>query len=71
MDTVLSLSKPEDDADKSAIRMEFRKARLRTPETADQFAPLLSIQMIGSFNRPQGRERASAELISALSSKNF
>ena len=41
MDTVLSLSKPEDDADESAIRMEFRKARLRTPETADQFAPLI------------------------------
>jgi hypothetical protein len=37
MDTVAKLSKVEDD--ESAIRLDFLKARLRTPKTAGQFAP--------------------------------
>jgi hypothetical protein len=39
MDTVAKLSKVEDD--ESAIRLDFLKARLRTPKTAGQFAPLI------------------------------
>jgi hypothetical protein len=39
MDTVVKLSRVEDD--ETAIRLEFTKARLRTPKTADQFAPLI------------------------------
>lgn len=39
MDTVAKLSKVE--GDETAIRLEFLKARLRTPKTAEQFAPLL------------------------------
>jgi hypothetical protein len=39
MDTVAKLSKIEDD--ETAIRLEFAKARLRTPKTAGQFAPLI------------------------------
>jgi len=41
MDTVVSLAKPEDISDDTAIRLEFRKARLRTPVNANQFAPLI------------------------------
>ena len=39
MDTVAKLSKVE--GDETAIRLEFLKARLRTPKTAGQFAPLI------------------------------
>jgi AAA domain len=39
MDTVAKLSKVE--GDETAIRLEFLKARLRTPKTAAQFAPLI------------------------------
>jgi hypothetical protein len=39
MDTVAKLSKAE--GDEAAIRLEFSKARLRTPKTAGQFAPLI------------------------------
>jgi AAA domain len=39
MDTVAKLSKAE--GDETAIRLEFSKARLRTPKTAGQFAPLI------------------------------
>ena len=39
MDTVAKLSKV--DGDETAIRLEFVKARLRTPKTASQFAPLI------------------------------
>jgi hypothetical protein len=39
MDTVAKLSKVE--GDETAIRIEFSKARLRTPKTAGQFAPLI------------------------------
>ena len=39
MDTVAKLSKLDDD--ETAIRLEFAKARLRTPKTAGQFAPLI------------------------------
>jgi hypothetical protein len=39
MDTVLALSKADgEDGEDASIRMEFRKARLRTPATAAQFA---------------------------------
>jgi hypothetical protein len=44
MDTVVFLSRPigEDSApDETAIRLEFRKARLRTPANAEQFLPLV------------------------------
>jgi hypothetical protein len=40
MDTVVALSKSDKDDDDSSIKLEFRKARLRTPATAAQFAPL-------------------------------
>jgi hypothetical protein len=39
MDTVAKLSKVE--GDETAIRLEFIKARLRTPKTAGQFMPLV------------------------------
>jgi hypothetical protein len=39
MDTVFKLSKVE--GDETAIRLDFTKARLRTPKTAGQFAPLI------------------------------
>lgn len=39
MDTVVSLSKGDDDG--QSVRIEFRKARLRTPENAAEFAPRL------------------------------
>jgi hypothetical protein len=39
MDTVAKLTKVE--GDETAIRLEFAKARLRTPKTAGQFAPLI------------------------------
>jgi hypothetical protein len=39
MDTVAKLSKVE--GDETAIKLEFNKARLRTPKTAGQFAPLI------------------------------
>ena len=39
MDTVAKLSKVDGDA--TAIRLEFAKARLGTPKTAGQFAPLI------------------------------
>jgi len=39
MDTVAKLSKVE--GDETAIRLDFIKARLRTPKTAGQFAPLI------------------------------
>ena len=39
MDTVAKLSKIEDD--ETAIRLDFLKARLRTPKTAGQFVPLI------------------------------
>jgi hypothetical protein len=39
MDTVAKLTKVE--GDETAIRLEFVKARLRTPKTAGQFAPLI------------------------------
>jgi hypothetical protein len=45
MDTVIGLSKEETDA--AAVRLEFRKARLRTPETADQFKTL-SIRFVNN-----------------------
>lgn len=38
MDTVVSLTRAEDD---KSLSMEFRKARLRTPENREQFAPRL------------------------------
>ena len=38
MDTVVHLAKPEDDPESPEIRLEFRKARLRTPKTAHLFA---------------------------------
>jgi hypothetical protein len=42
MDTVLGLFKvDQDDELDTAIRLEFRKARLRTPATAAQFAPCI------------------------------
>jgi len=41
MDTVLGLSKGEDDGPDATVRLDFRKARLRTPDTADQFAPCM------------------------------
>jgi hypothetical protein len=39
MDTVAKLSKVE--GDETAIRLDFTKARLRTPNTAGQFSPLI------------------------------
>jgi hypothetical protein len=39
MDTVAKLSRA--DGDETAIRLEFAKARLRTPKTAGQFTPLI------------------------------
>jgi hypothetical protein len=39
MDTVAKLSKVDGDA--TATRLEFAKARLRTPKSAGQFAPLI------------------------------
>jgi hypothetical protein len=39
MDTVAKLAKV--DGDETAIRLEFSKARLRTPKTAGQFSPLI------------------------------
>ena len=44
MDTVIFLSHPvgeDGQPDDTAIKWEFRKARLRTPANADQFAPLV------------------------------
>jgi hypothetical protein len=39
MDTVIALLKADQESDDGSIRLEFRKARLRTPATASQFAP--------------------------------
>jgi len=39
MDTVIALLKADPEKDDESIRLEFRKARLRTPATATQFAP--------------------------------
>jgi hypothetical protein len=36
-DTVLALSKADDDTSDTAVQLDFKKARLRTPETADEF----------------------------------
>jgi hypothetical protein len=44
MDTVIKLSRPlgeDGEADDSAIRLEFTKARLRTPANAEQFLPVI------------------------------
>jgi AAA domain len=44
MDTVIKLSRPlgeDGEPDDSAIRLEFTKARLRTPANAEQFLPLI------------------------------
>jgi hypothetical protein len=38
MDTVVAMSRGEEEGQDAPIKLEFRKARLRTPETADQFA---------------------------------
>ena len=39
MDTVVSLSKADKDEDDGAIKIEFKKARLRTPATMSEFEP--------------------------------
>jgi hypothetical protein len=39
LDTVVALLKADPEKDDGAIRLEFRKARLRAPATASQFAP--------------------------------
>ena len=61
MDTVAKLSKV--DGDETAIRLEFAKARLRTPKNAGQFAPLIirpsddwhfEIAKAGSGGKPGG-----------------
>ncbi|HEY8213192.1 MAG TPA: AAA family ATPase [Methylocystis sp.] len=38
MDTVAMLTRASDDTDSNSVLLQFNKARLRTPKTADQFA---------------------------------
>jgi hypothetical protein len=59
MDTVAKLSKVE--GGETAIRLEFIKARLRTPNTAGQFMPLVhSAKRRLAIRVRQGRERRKA-----------
>jgi hypothetical protein len=63
MDTVAKLSKVE--GDETAIRLDFIKARLRTPKTAGQFSPLINSakrrlvlrDCQGRRERPEGWQR--------------
>jgi hypothetical protein len=68
MDTVAKLSKLE--GDETAIRLEFTKARLRTPKTAGQFAPLI-IAMIGGLKSPRPQAAARARATSRTSRPSF
>ena len=70
MDTVVKLT-----ADDQAIHMEFKKARLRTPENRDQFEPRSIVRdetgwrTIGGKGQPRRRPaRATSKTFSAQSS---